>query len=94
MAIVDVDRHRRRTNIFDMILTGLRRIGIAFGPLQLLAVRGRRGGRLLTFLIAVNELSGGRYIVQAFPKAPWVANVRVADAVTLTQGGRPRPVFG
>ncbi|MFJ1457563.1 nitroreductase/quinone reductase family protein [Nocardia wallacei] len=83
---MNADSYRRRVNTVNKIISGLQRAGIAFGPMQLLTVRGRRTGKLLTFPIAVNELGGGRYIVQAFPKAAWVANVRAADTVTLARG--------
>lgn len=83
---MNADRYRRRVNTINKIISGLQRAGLAFGPMQLLTVRGRRTGRELTFPIAVNELSGGRYVFQAFPKAAWVANVRAADTVTLTRG--------
>lgn len=74
------------TNTANKLIAGLQRLGIAFGPMQLLTVTGRRSGRVLTFPIAVNDIDGGRYIFQAFPKAAWVANVRAADTVTLTRG--------
>ncbi|WP_024803574.1 nitroreductase/quinone reductase family protein [Nocardia sp. BMG51109] len=83
---MSADSYRRRVNTINKVIAGLQRIGIVFGPMQMLTVHGRRTGRLLTFPIAVNELDGRRYIVQAFPKAAWVANARAADTVTLTRG--------
>ncbi|SEP47027.1 nitroreductase/quinone reductase family protein [Amycolatopsis saalfeldensis] len=83
---MDENTYRNRTNTFNKVVVGLQRVGIAFGPMQLLTVKGRRSGRMLTFPIAVNKLHGGRYIFQAFPKAAWVANARAADTVTLTRG--------
>lgn len=83
---MNTDSYRRMTNTINKIIVGLQRSGIAFGPMQILTVRGRRSGQLRTFPIAVNELDGGRYIFQAFPKAAWVANARAADTVTLTRG--------
>ncbi|GAA5112582.1 nitroreductase family deazaflavin-dependent oxidoreductase [Pseudonocardia adelaidensis] len=85
-------RYRRMVNRINKIITGLQRIGIAFGPMELLTVPGRRTGRPRTFPIAVIPLTGGRYIMQAFPNAAWVANVRAADTVTLTRGRRSRTV--
>lgn len=85
---MDANKYRRMTNTANKLIAGLQRLGIAFGPMQLLTVVGRRTGRMLTFPIAVNEIDGGRYIFQAFPKAAWVANVRAADTVTLTRGRR------
>lgn len=85
---MDENTYRNRTNTFNKVIVRLHRVGIAFGPMQLLTVKGRRTGRVLTFPIAVNKLHSGRYIFQAFPKAAWVANARAADTVTLTRGRR------
>lgn len=81
-------RKRRLVNAVNVVIIGLQRVGIVFGPMQLLTVAGRRTGQLRTFAIAVVTVAGQRYIVQAFPKAAWVANVRAADEVTLTRGRR------
>ncbi|MEU7764361.1 nitroreductase/quinone reductase family protein [Nocardia sp. NPDC049190] len=86
METVSANSYRRTTKTFNKIIVMLQQAGIAFGPMQLLTVEGRRSGQLRTFPIAVNSLDGGRYIFQAFPKAAWVANVRAADSVTLTRG--------
>lgn len=84
-------RKRRLVNAVNFVIIGLQRIGIVFGPMQLLTVAGRRTGRLRTFAIAVVAVAGQRYIVQAFPKAAWVANARAAEQVTLTRGRRSMP---
>lgn len=75
-------------NRANKVVMGLQRLGIAFGPMQLLTVPGRRTGQPRTFPIAVLSLTGGRYIVQAYPKAAWVANARAAGTVTLSRGRR------
>ncbi len=75
-------------NTGNKIVVGLQRLGVAFGPMQLLTVPGRRTGVPRTFPIAVNLIDGQHYIVQAYPKAAWVANVRAAGEVTLTRGRR------
>ncbi|WP_242547351.1 nitroreductase family deazaflavin-dependent oxidoreductase [Amycolatopsis sp. MtRt-6] len=80
--------YRRMINTGNKIVVGLQRLGVAFGPMQLLTVPGRRTGVPRTFPIAVNPIDGHRYIVQAYPKAAWVANVRAAGEVTLTRGRR------
>ncbi|MTD53141.1 nitroreductase family deazaflavin-dependent oxidoreductase [Amycolatopsis pithecellobii] len=85
---MDDNTYRTRVNAINKVIVGLHRVGIAFGPMQPLTVKGRRTGRMLTFPIAVNKLHTGRYIFQAFPKASWVANARAADTVTLTRGRR------
>ncbi|MBU3064536.1 nitroreductase family deazaflavin-dependent oxidoreductase [Nocardia sp. NEAU-G5] len=83
-------RKRRLVNAANFMMIGLQRVGIAFGPMQLLTLAGRRTGKLRTFAIAVVPVAGQHYIVQAFPKAAWVANARAADQVTLTRGRRSR----
>ncbi|MFI5590167.1 nitroreductase family deazaflavin-dependent oxidoreductase [Amycolatopsis sp. NPDC051758] len=80
--------YRRMVNAGNKIVVGLQRLGVAFGPMQLLTVAGRRTGVPRTFPIAVVSVNGGRYICQAYPKAAWVANVRAAGEVTLTRGRR------
>lgn len=84
--------YRRTVNRINKVITGLQRLGIALGPMQLLTVRGRRTGQPRTFPIAVLPLTGGRYVVQAFQNAAWVANVRAAHTATLTRGRRSSTV--
>jgi deazaflavin-dependent oxidoreductase (nitroreductase family) len=86
------DSYRRMVNNFNKVVKGLQRVGIVFGPMQLLTVAGRRSGQPRTFPIAVLPLTGGRYIIQAYPKAAWVANARAADTATLTRGRRSTTV--
>jgi deazaflavin-dependent oxidoreductase (nitroreductase family) len=86
------ENYRRMVNAVNKVVVGLQRAGIAFGPMQLLTVAGRRSGQPRTFPIAVLPLTGGRYIIQAYPKAAWVANARAADTVTLTRGRRSSTV--
>ena len=84
--------YRRMVNSINKAIIGLQRVGIAIGPMQLITVAGRRSGIPRTFPIAVLPLTGGKYIVQAYPKAAWVANSRAADTVTLTRGRRSSTV--
>lgn len=80
--------YRRMVNAGNKIVVGLQRLGVAFGPMQLLTVPGRRTGVPRTFPVAVIPIDGGRYIFQAYPKAAWVANARAAGEGTLTRGRR------
>ncbi|HEX5403694.1 MAG TPA: nitroreductase family deazaflavin-dependent oxidoreductase [Pseudonocardiaceae bacterium] len=84
--------YRRMVNTVNKVIMGLQRVGIAFGQMQLLTVVGRRSGLPRTFPVAVLPLTGGRYVIQAFPKAAWVLNVRAADTVTLSRGRRTSTV--
>lgn len=85
-------QYRRRVITISKVITRLQLFGIAFGPMRLLTVEGRRSGEPRTFPIAVLPLSGGEYIVQAFPKAAWVANARAAGTVVLARGRRSAKV--
>lgn len=86
--VESAQNYRRMVNRINTVIAGLQRIGIAFGPVQMLTVTGRRSGQPRTFPIAVLPLAGGRYIVQAYPGAAWVANVRAAGTVELRRGRR------
>jgi deazaflavin-dependent oxidoreductase (nitroreductase family) len=75
----------RRTN---RIVVPLLRLGIPIGPMYLLTVNGRRTGEPRTMPVATFEFEGGRYVMQAWPKASWVANVRAAGWGFLGRGRR------
>jgi hypothetical protein len=53
-----------------------------------LSVRGRKSGLERSTPLAVVELGGRRWLVAGYGVVDWVWNVRVADEVTLTRGGR------
>jgi deazaflavin-dependent oxidoreductase (nitroreductase family) len=66
------------------------RRGISFGPEHsvVLTAPGRKSGKPRSTPVTPMEVDGQRYVVATFPAADWVANVRAADAVTLTDGRR------
>jgi deazaflavin-dependent oxidoreductase (nitroreductase family) len=70
----------------NRLIIGLQRLGLAFGPQQLLTVPGRRTGKPRTTPVAVVPIAGSRYLVQAFPGAVWVENARAAGAGVLARG--------
>jgi deazaflavin-dependent oxidoreductase (nitroreductase family) len=78
----------RVLNGINKVIAGLQKLGIVFGPMQLLTVTGRKSGLSRTAPVAVVPLSGERYIFQAYPKAAWVANARDAGTGTLSRGRR------
>jgi deazaflavin-dependent oxidoreductase (nitroreductase family) len=85
-------KYRRMVNRFNAVIKGLQKVGIVFGPMQILTVAGRQSGEPRTAPVAVIPMSSGRYVFQAYPKAAWVANVRAADTATLTRGRRSSTV--
>jgi deazaflavin-dependent oxidoreductase (nitroreductase family) len=91
-GMTNAESYRRRVKMFNKFVVRLQRVGIVFGPMQLLTVAGRRSGQPRTFPIAVLPIDGGRYLVQAYPKAAWVVNARAAKTATLTRGRRSTTV--
>jgi deazaflavin-dependent oxidoreductase (nitroreductase family) len=70
------------------------RRGIRFGqePSVVLTAPGRKSGKPRSTPVTPLQMGGRRYIVGTFPGADWVANVRAADTVTLTDGGQDQQV--
>jgi deazaflavin-dependent oxidoreductase (nitroreductase family) len=75
----------RRTS---RIVTPLLRLGVPIGPMYLLTVTGRRTGVPRTTPVATFQFGGKRYVLQAIPRAGWVANVRAAGWGLLGRGRR------
>jgi hypothetical protein len=75
----------RRTS---RIVTPLLRIGIPVGPMYLLTVTGKRSGVPRTTPVATFMFEGKRNVLQAIPRANWVANVRAVGWGLLGRGRR------
>ncbi|MCR5976703.1 DUF385 domain-containing protein [Gordonia jinghuaiqii] len=70
----------------------LQRFG-AMKELPVLIVAGRRSQKLRRTPLTVVELEGERYVLEGFPGADWVRNVRAADGLArLSIGGRATDV--
>ena len=57
-----------------------------------LTVPGRKTGRPRSTPITPMHVDGKRYVVNGYPGADWVGNVRAADRATLTEGRRTEQV--
>jgi deazaflavin-dependent oxidoreductase (nitroreductase family) len=70
--------------VYEVLL----RRGVSFGSEHpvVLTVPGRRSGKPRSTPVTPMNVDGQRYVVATFPGADWVANVRAADDVTLTDG--------
>ena len=51
-----------------------------------LTVAGRKSGKVRSTPVTPMVVDGKRYVVNGYPGADWVSNVRAADDVTLTHG--------
>lgn len=85
-AISSKQKVRNRVVVF------FHRIGLPFGPMQLLTVPGRTSGLPRTTPVAPVLIHGATYICQAYPHADWVKNARAAGRGTLTRGRNTRAV--
>ncbi|HVQ51068.1 MAG TPA: nitroreductase family deazaflavin-dependent oxidoreductase, partial [Mycobacterium sp.] len=57
-----------------------------------LTAPGRKSGKPRSTPVTPMYVDGRRYVVATFPAADWVANVRVAGSVTLTDGARTEEI--
>ena len=58
----------------------------------MLTAPGRKTGKPRSTPITPMLVGGQRYVVNGYPGADWVGNVRAAERVTLTQGRRAEQV--
>ncbi len=61
-------------------------VGLPGGPNVLLAVRGRRSGKLYRAPVAMMEFHDRRFVQAAFGEVNWVRNLRAACQARLTKG--------
>jgi deazaflavin-dependent oxidoreductase (nitroreductase family) len=71
----------------NRILLKVRRVG-GMRELPVLTVAGRRSGKLRSTPLTVVTLDGIRYLLEGFPGADWVRNVRAAGGVAELRTGR------
>ncbi|MEO3758590.1 nitroreductase family deazaflavin-dependent oxidoreductase [Mycobacterium sp. B14F4] len=92
MARVAPPRWLKHVNKLLMVLL---RLGVPISRREspvVLTAPGRRTGRLRSTPVTPMHVDGHRYVVNGYPGADWVHNVRAADRVTLTQGRRSERV--
>jgi deazaflavin-dependent oxidoreductase (nitroreductase family) len=72
----------------NRVYKALLRRGVRIGREHsvVLTVPGRKSGRPRSTPVSPMHVDGRRYVVATFPGADWVANVRAAESVTLTDG--------
>jgi hypothetical protein len=73
------------------VVKTLLRLGVPIGTQHVLAVPGRKTGRLRSTPVSLLALDGQRYVV-SLPWTGWVRNARVAGWGTLTRSRRTERV--
>jgi deazaflavin-dependent oxidoreductase (nitroreductase family) len=79
----------------NKVLMAMLRLGLPISRHEapvVLTVAGRKSGRPRSTPITPMHIDGKRYVVNGYPGADWVSNVRAADQVTLVQGRRTEHV--
>jgi deazaflavin-dependent oxidoreductase (nitroreductase family) len=79
----------------NRVLMAMLRLGLPISRHEapvVLTVPGRRSGKPRSTPITPMHIDGKRYVVNGYPGADWVSNVRAADAATLTHGRRSERV--
>jgi deazaflavin-dependent oxidoreductase (nitroreductase family) len=85
-------RWLRPANKVFMVLL---RLGVPVSRVEspvVLTVPGRKTGKPRSTPVTPMDVDGKRYVVNGYPGADWVDNVRAAGQVTLTQGRRSERV--
>ena len=79
----------------NKVLTVMLRLGLPISRVEspvVLTVPGRKTGKLRSTPVTPMDVDGRRYVVNGYPGADWVDNVRAAGAVTLAHGRRTERV--
>src|ERR1700755_2833297 len=79
----------------NKVLMVLLRLGVPISRHEapvVLTVPGRNSGRPRSTPVTPMDIDGNRYVVNSYPGADWVNNVRAADHATLTHGRRSERV--
>ena len=79
----------------NKVLMAMLRLGLPISRHEapvVLTAPGRLTGKPRSTPITPMHVDGKRYVVNGYPGADWVSNVRAADRVTLVQGRRTEQV--
>jgi deazaflavin-dependent oxidoreductase (nitroreductase family) len=75
----------------NKLLMALLRMGVPISRHEapvVLTVPGRKSGKPRSTPITPMHIDGKRYVVNGYPGADWVSNIRAAGEATVTQGRR------
>jgi deazaflavin-dependent oxidoreductase (nitroreductase family) len=79
----------------NKVLMVMLRLGVPISRVEspvVLTVPGRKTGKPRSTPVTPMDVDGNRYVVNGYPGADWVSNVRAAREATLTQGRRTQRV--
>jgi deazaflavin-dependent oxidoreductase (nitroreductase family) len=90
--VIEQQRSQATASRFNRIVMALLRRGVPIPGFRLLTINGRRTGQPHTTPVTPFNYEGGRYVMQGWPRAGWVANARAAGWGLLGRGRRMRRV--
>src|SRR6186713_368589 len=79
----------------NKVLMVMLRLGVPISRVEspvVLTAPGRKTGKPRSTPVTPMLVDGKRYVVNGYPGADWVRNVRAAERVTLSKGRRSEPV--
>jgi len=74
--------------LFNRLVGGLVRLGLAPSHMRVLEVRGRKSGRLYALPVDPIEVGGDLYLVAPRGRTQWVRNAEAAGEVAIRRGNR------
>src|SRR5262249_28427332 len=77
---------------FNCVIMALQPFGLAIATMRVLAVPGRKSGRLRSTPVSPLTVDGQRYIIGGLAEADWVKNARAAGWGILAHGRRQEQV--
>jgi hypothetical protein len=76
----------------NRLIVGLQKLGLAIGTMHVLAVPGRKTGKLQETPVSPLTVEGQRYVIAGFDTADWAENARTAGRAVLRRGRKTERV--
>ncbi|MFC7621199.1 deazaflavin-dependent nitroreductase [Microlunatus sp. GCM10028923] len=74
--------------VANPLIKVLNRLGLSLGTMRVIAVPGRRSGRLRATPVSPLVVDGRRYVIAGLPGSDWARNARAAGWGLLSRGRR------
>lgn len=78
--------------IVNPLIKVLNRLGLSLGTMRVIAVPGRRSGKLRATPVSPLTVDGRRYVIAGLPGSDWARNARAAGWGLLSRGRRTERV--
>src|SRR5438874_1907249 len=76
----------------NRIVVALQRLGLSIGTMHVLAIPGRKSGKLRTTPVSLMRIGDKRYVVGGLSNADWVQNARAAGWGIIAYGRKKERV--